>query len=179
METVVVTGANIGIGYEACKQLTLEESVKKVILACRNQEKAEAAVAKLVEETLKPKETFEILILDTSNLESCREAANELSNVSGVVLNAGGLIAGEDKAGFPLMHKANTIGHVVFLEALLDNGKVAPGFRAIYAGSESARGIDSIGMKLPVYTEPYEECIVQHLKGKVEGQEDLAYAFTK
>lgn len=49
-KTVLVTGANSGLGFEAAAQLA-EAGWGKVILACRTVEKAEAAKAKLVERT--------------------------------------------------------------------------------------------------------------------------------
>ena len=43
-KTVVVTGANAGLGFEAAAQFA-EQGWGKVILACRSQAKADAARA--------------------------------------------------------------------------------------------------------------------------------------
>jgi NAD(P)-dependent dehydrogenase (short-subunit alcohol dehydrogenase family) len=43
-KNIVITGANIGIGYEAARALAAAGA--RVVFACRNIEKGEAAVAK-------------------------------------------------------------------------------------------------------------------------------------
>ncbi|KAJ3507674.1 hypothetical protein NLJ89_g6175 [Agrocybe chaxingu] len=47
---VVVVGANVGLGFEAAKHFA-RMNPAKLILACRSQEKGEAALRKLIEET--------------------------------------------------------------------------------------------------------------------------------
>ena len=42
-KTVIVTGANVGLGFEAAKHFA-RMNPGKLILACRNKEKGEAAV---------------------------------------------------------------------------------------------------------------------------------------
>ena len=42
-ESILITGANIGLGKETARQLALKKETKKVILFCRNQAKAEEA----------------------------------------------------------------------------------------------------------------------------------------
>ena len=50
-ESILITGANIGLGKETARQLALRKETKKVILFCRNQAKAEAAKKELEAET--------------------------------------------------------------------------------------------------------------------------------
>lgn len=45
----IITGANTGLGYETTKALVKRQAT--VILACRNMEKAKAAVSKIRTET--------------------------------------------------------------------------------------------------------------------------------
>ena len=50
-ESILITGANIGLGKETARQLALREETKRVVLFCRNQAKAEAAQKDLEEKT--------------------------------------------------------------------------------------------------------------------------------
>jgi len=42
----VITGANVGLGYESCLDMA-KLKPRKIILACRNEEKATAAINKI------------------------------------------------------------------------------------------------------------------------------------
>jgi len=61
-ESILITGANNGLGKEAARQLALKKETKKVILFCRNQAKAEVAEKDLEQQT--GKKIFEIIIGD-------------------------------------------------------------------------------------------------------------------
>ena len=50
-ESILITGANAGLGKETARQLALKKETKKVILFCRNQARAEAAKKDLEEKT--------------------------------------------------------------------------------------------------------------------------------
>jgi short-subunit dehydrogenase len=49
--SILITGANVGLGKETARQLALKEETEKVILFCRNQAKAEAAKKELEDAT--------------------------------------------------------------------------------------------------------------------------------
>ena len=83
--TILITGSNSGLGFEAARQLALLDSTQKILLACRNKDKADAAKAQL--EELTGKKIFEVLIVDVGDLDSCRKAAKELEgSVDGIIL---------------------------------------------------------------------------------------------
>ena len=42
-ESILITGANVGLGKETARQLALRDETKRVVLFCRHQAKAEAA----------------------------------------------------------------------------------------------------------------------------------------
>ena len=89
----LVTGANSGIGFEACRQLALSVTprINKIVLACRNEEKAAAAVARLVELTERDANTFSVLVLDMLTLSTVRAAAKAVkAPIAYLLLNAGG-----------------------------------------------------------------------------------------
>ncbi len=50
-ESILITGANAGLGKETARQFALKKETKKVILFCRNQARAEAATKDLEEKT--------------------------------------------------------------------------------------------------------------------------------
>ena len=67
----MVTGANTGIGFEAVKVLAARGG--RVLLACRNRAKAEAAMGQVRQEV--PGADLSFVPLDQANLDSVRKAA--------------------------------------------------------------------------------------------------------
>jgi NAD(P)-dependent dehydrogenase (short-subunit alcohol dehydrogenase family) len=93
-KTVIVTGANTGLGYEAALKF-VSLHAQKVILAVRSIEKGESAKAKIIS-TLngKPKaDVVEVWTLDMSSYPSIKafasKASDQLEKIDIVVLNAG------------------------------------------------------------------------------------------
>lgn len=105
---VLITGANVGLGFECARQLALVEGIQKILLACRNIEKATAAKERLEEELIHSNNNktiiFDIVIIDVSNLASVRDAVEKIKNdetivlIDGIVLNAGGAGGPEPKS---------------------------------------------------------------------------------
>lgn len=88
--TVVVTGANQGVGFEACRQLALDDRVGKVVLTCRSEAKARAAIDALAASTNKPNDRFDFVVLDLGNHASAAAAVGAMPvNIDVLVLNAG------------------------------------------------------------------------------------------
>lgn len=161
LSTILITGANSGLGFEAAKQFAKREGVTKVILACRNQERAEEARRQL--ELLTGKNVFEILIVDVGDLASCQNAAETLSeNVDGIVLNAGGAGGSEPtkltREGVIFTFAVNVLGNVHLAELLIKNGKLTKGGSVMYVASFAARGAPELGAaKPPITTGSLEE----------------------
>ncbi|KAI0642874.1 NAD-P-binding protein [Trametes meyenii] len=128
---VIVTGGNVGIGYETVRALLQHNA--KVYLAARNKTKAEAAIASLKEAT--GKEAI-FLELDLSSLASVKKAAQEfLSKEHELHIlfnNAGVMFPPIDqvtKEGYDLQWGTNVVGHFYLTELLK---------RALFAGAESS-----------------------------------------
>lgn len=150
IETILITGSNIGIGKEAARQLALKSATTQVILACRNRAKAEAAKKDL--ELATGKSIFEVLIMDVSDVDSVRKAVQSFNGtVDAVILNAGGL--GGDTAGKTTpsgmneLSATNVLGHVVLVEELIKQDKLKK--TVLLASSEAVRGVKQMGMKPP------------------------------
>lgn len=89
-KTAIITGANIGLGYEAAVQL-LGLKLSHLILAVRSLEKGEAAAAEL--RLLSPNSNVEVWQLDMCLYRSIQAFASrvesQLSRIDIVILNAG------------------------------------------------------------------------------------------
>lgn len=88
-QTIIVTGANVGLGFEAARQFTRLDA-KKVILACRNLEKGEAA-KKSIEETTQRRHVVEVWQVDLSSYESVKQFARGvegLERLDAIIENA-------------------------------------------------------------------------------------------
>ena len=64
--SILVTGANSGLGFESARQFALRKETSKVVLACRNKARAQEALEKL--EELTNRKIFEILIVDVGDV---------------------------------------------------------------------------------------------------------------
>lgn len=141
----IVTGANTGIGYECARALLTANA--KVYLACRSEDKANAALASL--ETATGKKA-EFLQLDLSSVKSCQAAATVivakeplvhlLFNSAGVMMPALGSLSQD---GLDLQWGTNCVGHYAFTEGILPSLKAAaaatkPGLVRIITTSSSA-----------------------------------------
>jgi NAD(P)-dependent dehydrogenase (short-subunit alcohol dehydrogenase family) len=151
-KTVLITGANAGIGKDVARQLALREDVGRIYLACRNPIRAQAAKGEL--EAATGRSIFDIVIMDVSDPGSVRAALPAIDGpVDALVMNAGG--SGGDtplaltESGAARIFAVNVLGHVVLLDALLAEDRLTE--VALYAGSEAARGIPKFRMKRPAF----------------------------
>jgi NAD(P)-dependent dehydrogenase (short-subunit alcohol dehydrogenase family) len=147
-ESILITGANIGLGKETARQLALKKETKKVILFCRNQAKAETAKKDLEEQT--GRKIFEIIIGDVSDANSVRKAVEKMQEpIDAVILNAGGMV-GKTAAkimpsGMNDLAATNILGHVILVEELLKHDKLKKA--VLYPSAEAVPGVKMLGMK--------------------------------
>ena len=150
--SILITGANSGLGFEAARQFALREGISKIVLACRNKARAQDALEQL--EALTGNKIFEILIVDVGDLESCRQAAENLkTEVDGIILNAGGG-GGTDPTkltedGVMFIFAINVLGHVHLTDLLMTNGKLHKNGSVMYVASFAARGASEVGAAKP------------------------------
>jgi retinol dehydrogenase 12 len=89
--TIIVTGANVGLGFDCCRYL-LRLGVKHLIMACRSVSKGEAAKQRLLNEFPATLATIDIWTLDLARYDSVIAFAKQcdtLDRLDGVVENAG------------------------------------------------------------------------------------------
>ena len=123
MKTVIITGGNSGLGFETAKKIAKNKEYR-VILACRNQDKAEEAVRKIKDET--GNDNILSMRLDTASLTSVREfAANYESSNLGMIyallLNAGinGMHTGMTEDGMEIVFQTNHLGHFLLANLMM------------------------------------------------------------
>ncbi len=87
--SVLITGANSGIGKEVARQMAMRSGVERVYLACRNESRAKAAEQEL--RTRTGKSCFKIVLMDVSSPASVRSSLSTLKDpIDALVMNAGG-----------------------------------------------------------------------------------------
>ena len=159
-ESILITGANIGLGKEVARQLALKKETKKVILLCRNQAKAEAAKKDLEEQT--GKKVFEIIIADVTDANAVRRAVEKIKEpIDAVILNAGGVVgktaAKLTPSGMNELAATNILGHVILVEELIKHDKLKKAVLSVSA--EAIPGVKALGMKpVAMKTSSVDEC---------------------
>ncbi|NHE56681.1 oxidoreductase [Cyclobacterium plantarum] len=133
----IVTGANTGLGYE--NSLTLAKKGAKVIMACRNLEKANAAKDSIKEEV--PNADLEVMEIDLSNLNSVRKFAksyqSKYDRLDVLINNAGVMMPPYTKTedGFELQLEANYLGHFLLTGLLMNTILKTPDSRIVTLSS--------------------------------------------
>jgi len=136
-KTVIVTGANAGIGFETA--LALYEAGAHVILACRNLENAAGALGKMQEK--KGSGTLATALLDLSSLNSVRQFAEgfiqNYQQLNLLINNAGVMIppASKTAEGYELQFGVNFLGHFALTGYLYPVLAATPGSRIVTVSS--------------------------------------------
>lgn len=137
----IITGANSGIGLEAARELARQGA--HVVLACRSEARAEAAIADIRAEL--PEAEVEFMQLDLEDLEQVRafaaSAHQRFDRLDLLINNAGVMIppASKTKQGFELQFGVNHLGHFALTGLLLDLLLATPGARVVNLSSMAHR----------------------------------------
>jgi NAD(P)-dependent dehydrogenase (short-subunit alcohol dehydrogenase family) len=137
----IVTGGNVGLGYETVKALASKGA--HVLLACRNLEKGIAARDRV--QQLAPGVSIEVMRLDLANLASIRVFAEEFRakyDRLHILVNNGGVMATPRLTtadGFELQFGTNHLGHFALAGLLLDLFLNSPMSRVVTVSSLAER----------------------------------------
>ena len=140
-KTIFVTGANTGIGYEAAR--VLAERGARVLLGCRSQEKANAAIERIRERRRDADLVW--IPLDLTRLESVKTAAAAVAaepRLDVLINNAGVMIPPKTltEDGFELQFGVNHLGHFALTGRLLERLAATPGARVVNVSSGAHKG---------------------------------------
>ena len=126
MKTLVITGANVGIGFATAEFLAGLQDWH-IVLACRNQSKGHAAISAIAQ--AHPSASLDFVPLDLFSLSSVRRfsdtlRAKSLPPMAGLILNAGGInmkakISEFTDDGFERTFQLNFLGHFLLVNLLL------------------------------------------------------------
>lgn len=136
-KTVVVTGGNSGIGFEAARQMARKGA--HVILACRDTGRAADALEQI--RTLHPSASVEAMQLDLASLESVHRFARDFAAKSvplDVLCNNAGVMAIPRRTtaeGFEMQIGTNHLGHFALTGLLLEPLLAAPAARVVNVSS--------------------------------------------
>ena len=138
---IIVTGANIGIGYEAA--LALGKMGANITMVCRNAERGESARRQLAEATQNDGHT--LVVGDLSVQSGIRKiAADILARETGIDVllnNAGGSFLNRRQTadGLEMTFALNHIGYFLLTHLLLDRIKATPNARIVNVASGAHR----------------------------------------
>ncbi|XP_059811457.1 retinol dehydrogenase 12 isoform X2 [Hypanus sabinus] len=147
-KTVVITGANTGIGKETARDLAQRGA--RVILACRDLTKAEAAAQDIREDT----GSKQVIVreLDLANTRSIYQFAENIikeEKVLNILINNAGVMMCpfmKTSDGFEMQFGVNHLGHFLLTFLLLDHLKKSSPARIINLSS-LAHGFGRINFK--------------------------------
>lgn len=125
-KNALVTGANAGIGKVTATELA--RAGAHVILGCRSEERANAAMAEIRAEV--PAASLELLQLDLGDLANVRAAAERFLATERplhLLINNAGLagVRGVTADGFELHYGVNHLGHYLLTRLLLPSIRAA------------------------------------------------------
>ena len=163
-KTVIITGANSGLGYSCAEAIARSGKDWHIIIASRNLSRVEEAVRTLIAETEYPH--VEGMALDLASLASVRQfvqdfISGERPPLQAIVCNAGLQVVSDTlytEDGFEMTFGVNHLGHFLLVNLLLpqlsDGVAVRPvGLRSriVFVSSDTHNPDANTGMPHPQY----------------------------
>lgn len=137
----MVTGANTGLGYQITRVLAARGA--RVLLACRDQARAEQAMKRI--RALSPNADLSFIALDLADLPSLQIAASQVAaepRLDALINNAGVMTPPlmHTRQGFEVQFGVNHLGCFALTALLLPKLGETPGARVVTTSSLAHRG---------------------------------------
>jgi NAD(P)-dependent dehydrogenase (short-subunit alcohol dehydrogenase family) len=136
MKTVLITGANKSIGFEAARQL-LQQGYY-VYLGSRNAQNGQQAVAQLHAEGLTQVEPLTIDVTDSASIAAARETLGRKTPVLDVLINNAGILGGMVQPALTSsiemikeVYNTNVFGVIEVTQAFIDLLRQSPAPRIV------------------------------------------------
>jgi len=125
-KTIIITGANSGLGLSCARMIAGTSPEYQVILACRNKAKAERAKQDIIESC--GNSNIHVLELDVSSIASVRNFVKRYKELQfpplyGLICNAGisGMNTETTSDGYDSVFATNHLGHFLLVNLLLSS----------------------------------------------------------
>ncbi|CAJ1082644.1 retinol dehydrogenase 12%2C like [Xyrichtys novacula] len=136
-KTVIITGANTGIGKETA--IDLAKRGARIIMACRSAERGQAAVTEVIEGSGNQNVVYMKLDLaDSKSIREFAEAVNKDEPKLNILINNAGVMVcpyGKTADGFEMQIGVNHMGHFLLTYLLIDLIKKSAPARIINVSS--------------------------------------------
>ena len=126
-KTLLITGANSGLGLECIKTVIRANEGWRIIIASRNIKKSEAVIQSIKAEY--PDQQITVMYLDLGSLESARSFVNEFPKdnhepIDALICNSGIIDRVANKVsndGYDMTFAVNHLGHFLLTNLLIDH----------------------------------------------------------
>ncbi|OQR69803.1 retinol dehydrogenase 11-like [Tropilaelaps mercedesae] len=136
-KTIIITGANAGIGKETARELARRDA--RVIIACRNVQKAEDAAKEIAAQTGR---SVVVKKLDLCSLKSIKDFADDINRTEerlDVLINNAGIVPFPERVetvdGFEQTFQTNHLGPFLLTNLLLNKLKQSAPSRIVTLSS--------------------------------------------
>ena len=154
-KTVIITGANSGLGYCCAEAIARSHQDWHIIIASRNPSRVDEAVQRLINETGYP--SIEGMTLDLASLTSVRQfvqdfTAGERPPLQAIICNAGIQIVSDTRYtedGFEMTFGVNHLGHFLLVNLILP--QMGARARIVFVSSDTHNPELKTGMPDPQY----------------------------
>lgn len=183
MKSIIITGANSGIGYQCAMQMAKIAPKAFIILACRNVTAGNLAAETIRKQTGHP--NVVCMELNLASLHSIREFEKAFSKtnqreISALINNAGLQNIGETaytKDGFEITFGTNHLGGFYLTQLLTPY--MASGASLTFTASDTHDPLTNTGIEPPVYTSGRELAFPQKTNEKATTIGQRRYSTSK